>query len=234
MLNAITKGYVLRKTPLKDRQNINPAWKAEVRTHNGDIPAIVKKISENEIIIECCCALIAEAMTLPVPKPLIVKDEQQGILFGSEELPHPDLKRTHLSTFLVTLSLANWAILPDAVVFDEWIANPDRHGGNLLTDGTGNFWLIDHGLALARGITPEDKVKNYLLDIASGLADDDLKKQRLLKRISVKLPTEHHIPQAGNLPAEQQHMLKFLDQRHPRLFALLRKTVLNHDEIPGF
>ncbi|WP_429809821.1 hypothetical protein [Ensifer sp. B1-9] len=29
--------------------------------------------------------------------------------------------------------------------FDEWMANVDRHHGNLLLAGSGDMWLIDHG-----------------------------------------------------------------------------------------
>lgn len=233
MLTEITKGYVLRKTPLTDRQNTNPAWKAEVRTHAGDIPAIIKKISEQEIIIECCCALIGQTMHLPIAKPLIVKDEQEGILFGSEELPHPDLKRADISKYLITILLAHWKTLPDAVVFDEWIANPDRHGGNMLTDGIGNFWLIDHGLALAKDLNPDDKLNNYLLEIASTLADNDLKKAKLVKQLGNKVPDPSIIPDQGTLSDTHKTVLEFLEQRQPKLFALLKKTVLKHDELPG-
>jgi len=34
-----------------------------------------------------------------------------------------------------------------AAAFDEWVANADRHNGNLLMGTTGEVWLIDHSHA---------------------------------------------------------------------------------------
>lgn len=234
MTDTVLIGTVLRKSPLTDRQNINKAWKAQVRTEAGDLSAIVKTIPEREILIECLCSVLGQFMGLPIPRPMIVSDSQEGVLFGSEEQPHPDLKRCQISQVLVAEMLINWDMLPTACVFDEWIANPDRHGGNILTNGAGEFWLIDHGLALAENLEPEQKLKNYLLNLAAELADNDLKKQRLLNAFARNLPIKNLNWQTLISFFSDQSVIKFLQDRSPLLFTLLRKTVLNHDEIPGF
>lgn len=36
----------------------------------------------------------------------------------------------------------------DAIAFDEWIANQDRHVGNILYDGGKEYMLIDNNLAM--------------------------------------------------------------------------------------
>src|SRR5690606_22477174 len=38
-----------------------------------------------------------------------------------------------------------WADLGHLYAFDSWIANIDRHPGNLLFGGKDEIWLIDHG-----------------------------------------------------------------------------------------
>lgn len=234
-MEAILLGVVLTKVPLTGRDNINQTWKADIRSEEGDFQAIVKDIPERELVVECLCAVLGRRLGLPIPRPMLVEDAELGILFGSEELSHPDLKRAELSTYLMTILLSDWPRLPLATVFDEWIANPDRHGGNLLWDGNGEFWLIDHGLALADALPPEQKLKNYLLDFATALADNDLKKQKLLNQLAQNIPQNTEAIQAiSPLFFSDESMLQFLQKRSPMLYTLLRKTVLNHDEIPGF
>ena len=231
MENILT-GVVLRKTPITDRENINPVFRAEVRSTEGDLAAIIKRLPEREIEVECLCATLGRAMGLPIPKPMVLQDTELGIVFGSEEMPHPDLKRAKLSEYLLLTALVEWDHFHQAQMFDEWIANPDRHGGNLLTNGIGDFWLIDHGLSLPQAFDPEQKQHNHLLDMAIAFANDDLKKQRLIKKLSQTLSRHPQGLEAINNFDES--MLKFLTMRSPSLYALLRKTVLNHDEIPGF
>jgi len=133
-MTDIIAGIILRKTPLTVG-SLNITWKAQILSDAGELSAITKQIPEREILVECLRALLGRAMGLPIPRPMLLHDEALGLLFGSEELPHPDLKRAQLSLLLVETLLSRWDYLPSAIVFDEWIANPDRHGGNLLADG---------------------------------------------------------------------------------------------------
>jgi hypothetical protein len=41
--------------------------------------------------------------------------------------------------------LAEWNGLGDLYALDAWVANVDRHQGNLLFSGDDQVWLIDHG-----------------------------------------------------------------------------------------
>lgn len=232
-MTDIIAGIILRKTPLTVG-SLNITWKAQILSDAGELSAITKQIPEREILVECLRALLGRAMGLPIPRPMLLHDEALGLLFGSEELPHPDLKRAQLSLLLVETLLSRWDYLPSAIVFDEWIANPDRHGGNLLADGVGGFWLIDHGLALAENLLADQKLNNYLLDFAVSLADNDIKKQRLLKTIGLSLPNDKSDLRAAYPLFSDPTMLDFLQTRSPLLFSLIRKTVLNHHEIPGF
>lgn len=42
-------------------------------------------------------------------------------------------------------SLIQWDKLGDLYAFDSWVANVDRHMGNILWGGQDKIWLIDHG-----------------------------------------------------------------------------------------
>lgn len=55
------------------------------------------------------------------------------------------------------------ALVPEAtrglmVAFDAWILNPDRHESNVLADGAGHAWLIDHDQALLGEMAAEARV----------------------------------------------------------------------------
>jgi hypothetical protein len=45
----------------------------------------------------------------------------------------------------IVQEFAKWPHLGALMAFDIWIANTDRHPGNLLFGGNGDIWLIDHG-----------------------------------------------------------------------------------------
>lgn len=41
--------------------------------------------------------------------------------------------------------VASWSKVSDTIAFDDWIANQDRHAGNILVAGPNDIHLIDHG-----------------------------------------------------------------------------------------
>lgn len=45
---------------------------------------------------------------------------------------------------LLTQELIRWTHLPGTLALDEWLANEDRHGRNLIRRGPDDFVLIDH------------------------------------------------------------------------------------------
>ncbi|HEU4683743.1 MAG TPA: HipA family kinase [Nitrospira sp.] len=183
--------------------NATETWKGPIQTEQGQRVAFVKVLPDNQLISEAACALLARALCLDVPIPYLVqvnrdqlkaskkwaKDEAQKICFGSEELVHPSLVR-------VLVPKRNGKPLPvhpdvkkkiwekiracegfqETAIFDEWVANGDRHDGNLLWDGK-KFYLIDHSHALTGGkwkpstLKVDAVVPNKLLDsIAKGLS----------------------------------------------------------------
>jgi hypothetical protein len=146
-------------------KNVNAVYKAQVHTDDqGEVSAFVKSIPDHELLMECICALIGRALNLPIPKPLLIVAKQDSCppghdlnkpLFGCEEIQHPSVRRfvcpngdvdPHLNQLFIE-KITTWKQLVDAALFDEQIANCDRHVGNFLFDGK-EFHLIDHGLAM--------------------------------------------------------------------------------------
>lgn len=162
---------------------INAATRSIVGTSAGEIEAYVKRLGDvREILVEIVCATIARELRLPVPEPLLVLvPEYLGgpqLAFGSAAIGQPNV-----AAFLATseqTAVANrlraWEHLLPAACFDEWIANYDRHLGNLLYNGDGDFWLIDHGLAVDSRIAVDALApKNQLFSFAvDGLPEGDL------------------------------------------------------------
>lgn len=216
-------------------EGIRNAQRAPVMTARGETIAIVKDLPLSELAIELFCALLGRELNLPVPEPLLVVNPAgSALMSGSVDMGYPSLHQPALAPHLALLAalLQQWPSLIPAACFDEWIANPDRHGGNLLFDGR-DFWLIDHGLALR--CAPGDPVKNRLMAIAIEIRTDELARQRLKREIFMLYQTYTEglitavkdamnaakvLQDAGN---EIEHCQWFLQQR---LLSLSNMTAL--------
>ena len=160
-MEDLVLGRALLRTPLSaDVKGINLTWSGIVGTTTGPLGAFLKALSPRELMVECLCALLGRAVGLPIPRPIVAEDDELGILFGAEQVPHQDLRHIPLPSVVWEEHLAKWKTLPRASAFDDWIANSDRHSGNLLTEGSGEFWSIDHGLALPPGLAPDAAAQN--------------------------------------------------------------------------
>ncbi|ENE2730579.1 TPA: hypothetical protein UM350_004339 [Stenotrophomonas maltophilia] len=153
---------------------INDAVRGVVRTSSGDVEAYVKRLaSSREVLVEVACAVMARQLDLPVPQPLLVYvPEHMGgpyVAYGSVAAGNGDLSAFIEGGQLQVIldQLRAWPGLIKAACFDEWIANCDRHERNILYNGIGEFWLIDHGLAVNAAL-PVDELapQNILFDVA--------------------------------------------------------------------
>lgn len=86
--------------------------------------------------------------------------QQSFFCWFSEDMEFPNIKQKHLEgvniPILVTARTLRLARLlrksadtPKVIAFDEWLANTDRHLGNLLSPGGTRLMLIDHGRILS-------------------------------------------------------------------------------------
>jgi hypothetical protein len=177
----------------------NKVWRGLAQLPGNTEPGIalcIKWIKKKEVLAtELACALAAQALKLQVPRGMLViadKDQLPGLparvsgaatdkvlCFGSE-LQWPDdtlarpIGRTAVEDW-VWRRLCEAEQGPAGAVWDELIANEDRHFENVVFDGR-RWWLIDHEFTLGPVATAMKKfteaaVRQSLIDYrASGNA----------------------------------------------------------------
>lgn len=152
---------------------------AALPTDDGGMEEVVvfaKQLSSRSMSTEITCAALGRHLSLPIPEPVILFDENNTPYFGSVDVAYPSFSQyiNDSSDKGVFEKLESWPLLRKAAYFDEWIAMDDRHDGNLLFSGDG-FYLIDHESAIPPGLSPDqsgiDYYSNQLFQIANGLID---------------------------------------------------------------
>lgn len=148
-------------------RGVSETYRGLIEVDESRIPAYVKIIHPWEVFNEALGAVFCQLAGLPTPDPYLVLVEKSDypqssflaassaprtLAFASQAMPHGTLGR-HLSVSAPNALkelLSNWKEWPDVLVFDQWIANPDRHSGNILIGAPGEVFLIDHGLSFYR------------------------------------------------------------------------------------
>jgi hypothetical protein len=145
--------------------NVNDTFRGQVLLADGAVRgAILKDLDRKQLSNEVLTSVLARTVGLPTP------DVFFALVRGSDlpvtRAPHlPDGNRLVFAsvdvkvpniTFRATGASVNeqqqllrdileWSDLGYLYAFDAWIANIDRHPGNLLFGGKNEMWLIDHG-----------------------------------------------------------------------------------------
>lgn len=164
--------------PLSYNNNITSTYSGLVELPDDSCKlAVIKDIPPKEVANELLAAELAGALDLPVPQHFVALasienlpskygyrlTESHRVVFASERKgtpPFADMwiaERPSPRRYLDRL--ASWNKCGRAIGFDVWTANTDRHPGNILYDGDGEPWLIDHG----RCFTSEFWVADELL-----------------------------------------------------------------------
>ncbi len=143
-----------------DCRGVNEAFIGFVDVPVGRVRAYIKVLPGKQLANELLATTLGRGLGLPIPEGYLVRvrpsDLPESILlashgaealaFASREISSPDLKRRVIdegSTVIGAL-LTSWSDWTSAMTFDEWVANQDRHSGNILFGGPGDIWLIDH------------------------------------------------------------------------------------------
>lgn len=162
---------------------LNQSSRCIVQTDDGDVEAFVKRLNDSrKLVVELACSILGRRLGLPVPEPLVVFIPAgfggPSLAFGGTAIAHPNLMvwLKQPNQRAVFDRLRGWQQLVPAACFDEWIANCDRHEGNLIFDGGSTFWLIDHDLAISQSIRADQLAPlNQLFDVAvQGLVESQL------------------------------------------------------------
>lgn len=78
-------GVILRQTPLADdARGLNTSTcQAQVRLEDTETSAIIKRLPERSLAVECLCAQIGRALGLHIPRPMILIDRQRTLMLGA-------------------------------------------------------------------------------------------------------------------------------------------------------
>lgn len=167
-------------------KGVNETFVGLIETSLDQQRAYIKVLDARQLVNELICSTLGRSVDLPVPEGFLVrtsandlpesgilaKVEGEVLIFASADVGRPSLKRRLTvdgAQFLASL-LATWKHWDAASIFDEWIANPDRHPGNLLIEGPDKVWLIDHSHALtgpnwmAADLVSERVVRNQVAE----------------------------------------------------------------------
>lgn len=217
-MESVEIGVMLPGARRFTNENINPTWKAHVKTHTGVLVAYVKRIPPRKIYIECVCALLGRLLDLPIPKPIIVKvtaenfsdipEDKFALAFGSEDVGYPSFRR-YIQNEEAWNKLKEFSKTADIGLFDEWIANWDRNIGNFLYDGSKNFSFIDHENALDPQLKVDEAARdNQILSVIFAV-QSEFEKHKLIRNAQASF-----IPQYGEIPlsllSEKAHAGSYL------------------------
>jgi hypothetical protein len=146
--------------------NVSDTYRGQVlRADMSTATAILKDIAPKEMVNELISFVFARQLLLPIPDLLLAQAAPSDLAATKGALTR-DGRRLVLAsvdvsvpsiTFRYTQDVPGRARLLAAVTawpplgrlygFDAWIANVDRHMGNLLFGSGAEAWLIDHGYA---------------------------------------------------------------------------------------
>jgi len=145
--------------------NVNATFRGQILLSDGSVQgAILKDLDARQLANELIVSALAKHVGLPTPDSYLalvrngdlslaaapaLPDGNQ-IVFASVDVKAPNI------TFRIRTAppeqhgrlmkeILEWRYLGGLYGFDAWVANIDRHPGNLLFGKNGEFWLIDHG-----------------------------------------------------------------------------------------
>lgn len=169
-----------------NEKGANETFIGLIETDTEQHRAYIKVLGSRQLVNELVCSTLGQAAGLPIPEGFIVRatstelpessmlanHKGEALIFACADVGRPSLKRrlAQDGNEFAQQFLADWEDGDATAIFDEWIANPDRHPGNLLVEGPGKVWLIDHGHSFtgpnwkATDLVPDRAVKNQVAD----------------------------------------------------------------------
>ena len=161
----IELGYALPgATLLADDKGINETYRGLIEVGSARLPAYIKLLPDRQLVNELFASVLGRVAGLPIPRGFLVEVRRS-------DYPNSPLMIAHGLTVMAAFAvetvacqsalrrldlqsptarerlLRAWPHWYAAAAFDDWIANADRHPGNLLVGAPGEAWLIDHSHA---------------------------------------------------------------------------------------
>lgn len=151
-------------TLLTGDKGVNETYRGFIEVGSARLLAYIKLLPDRQLVNELLASVLGRIAGLPIPRGFLVEVRRT-------DFPNSPLMTAHGLTVapafaveaIACLSalrrldlqsptarerlLRAWPHWYSAAAFDDWIANADRHPGNLLVGGPGEAWLIDHSHA---------------------------------------------------------------------------------------
>jgi hypothetical protein len=161
----IGKARLLEGAVRFSQGNVNATYRAQILTPGSIIKsAIVKDLDQRELAIELLVAALGKLLGLRIPNAFLVISNKtlptaigptltsgERLLFGSEDADTPPIAQVYQNSAVIKAKILKRLAASNEITslfsFDTWVANVDRHAGNLLISSNG-VWFIDHGRCL--------------------------------------------------------------------------------------
>ncbi|UXT41439.1 hypothetical protein FY137_09665 [Agrobacterium tumefaciens] len=248
----ILEGYKPFKDPAEE--NVNTTFRGQIETDNEEVRfAIIKALHGKELANEIVATIIGAKLGLKVPECYLalapdnsanfenaVSLDGERLLFCSCDVGAPSVAAV-FSNGNTNVSSDGMRRIVDRLVnqdiaslyeFDEWMANVDRHHGNLLLAGSGDMWLIDHGNCITGHMWSREKLDStvryrnklqkwvtpYLLPSEIDNAVRNLGRvQTLALAMNVRDTVGENIVEGLLDDADVEGLIVFLEERIPRM-----------------
>lgn len=240
--------------------NVNDTYRGQVLLEDNSIrQAIIKDVAPVELCNELLAFCLARRLGLPVPDCFLgvaatdalnaakgpLQADGSRLVFVSTDVKVPNItfrmqSSSPGSQAALMAEIIQWADLGRLYGFDSWIANVDRHAGNLLFGNPGEAWLIDHGHCFGgptwavADLDPSHEFNNRLGEWVTPHLSLDQKNARLSEACAVEAklvgfdPKEatHSSRLEGLLPVDCLEALhEFLIGRRSRVTACASKAL---------
>lgn len=165
-IQAVALATVLPGAAPFKEGNVNETFRGQVLLADGSVkPAIIKDLDARQLVNELLASVLAKATKMPTPDaflglvkagdlnvthaPKMVDGNRLVFVSVDVKVPNVTVRYQQVSDPAAKSELMkrvlDWSELGRLYAFDAWIANIDRHPGNLLLGNADEFWLIDHG-----------------------------------------------------------------------------------------
>lgn len=184
--------------------NVNDTFRGQVLLADGTTRgAILKDLDQKQLSNEVFTSVLAQGAGLPTPAvylalvrgsdlPVIKAPklaDGNHLVFASVDVKAPNITFRAAGTSVdeqkqLLRDILEWGDLGHLYAFDAWIANIDRHPGNLLFGGKNEMWLIDHGHCFSgptwepSDLNPDAEYRNRLSEWLTHHLTVDQKRKR--------------------------------------------------------
>jgi hypothetical protein len=203
-MSAIGLATVLPGAKGFNEGNVNETFRGQILLADGSVKnAVIKDLDERQLCNELHACVLARAAGLPTPDAYLALvrgldltvtkapylHDGNRLVFASVDVKVPNITfRARAASpdeqQQLLRDILEWGDLGRLYAFDAWIANIDRHPGNLLFGGRNEIWLIDHGHCFSgpawqpNGLDPNAAYPNRLSEWLTPYLTVDQKKKR--------------------------------------------------------